>query len=453
MTAERPKVVIVGAGFGGLTAAQSLAPVPVDVTIIDRHNYHYFQPLLYQVATAALSPADIAWPIRGILRRQTNATVLLANVTGIDADMRVVHAGTVTVPYDYLILATGATHSYFGHPEWAPIAPGLKQIEDATAIRRKVLLAFEHAELTDDYAEQRRLLTFVVVGGGPTGVEMAGAIAEVAHHALPSEFRRIDTHAARVILIEAGPRLLPTFPEDLSAYAHEALERMGVEVRTQARVTNCDQDGVSLEETRIEAGTVIWAAGVVASPAAEWLGVDHDRAGRVKVEPNLTVPGRPEIFVIGDTASAADAAGRTAPGIAPAAKQMGRYVAHVIASKVENRTSPGPFRYRHQGDLATIGRKAAVVKLNSIHLTGFIGWLFWGIAHVYFLIGLRNRTVVAFSWLWNYLTYQRGARLIVDSPDTQKMAQDEKVRPQSTSVGVSRGPGRDQARSGRADWR
>jgi NADH dehydrogenase len=282
---------------------------------------------------------------------------------------------------------------------------------------------------------------------------MAGAIAEVAHHALPSEFRRIDTHAARVILIEAGPRLLPTFPEDLSAYAHEALERMGVEVRTRARVTNCDQDGVSLEETRIEAGTVIWAAGVVASPAAEWLSVDHDRAGRVTVEPNLTVPGRPEIFVIGDTASAADAAGRTVPGIAPAAKQMGRYVAHVIASRVENGTSPGPFRYRHQGDLATIGRKAAVVKLNSIHLTGFIGWLFWGIAHVYFLIGLRNRAVVAFSWLWNYLTYQRGARLIVDSPDNQKMARDEKVRPLPSAVAVSRGPSRDQTRSGRADWR
>ena len=251
MTADRPKVVIVGAGFGGLTAAQSLARVPVDVTVIDRHNYHYFQPLLYQVATAALSPADIAWPIRGILRRQRNTTVLLANVTGIDVDARSVRAGPVDVPYDFLVLATGATHSYFGHPEWATVAPGLKQIEDATSIRRKVLLAFEHAELTDDPDEQRRLLTFVVVGGGPTGVEMAGAIAEVAHHALPAEFRRIDPHAARVILIEAGPRLLPTFPEDLSTYAHRALERMGVEVRTLARVTNCDEAGVDLEEARI----------------------------------------------------------------------------------------------------------------------------------------------------------------------------------------------------------
>jgi NADH dehydrogenase len=451
MTAEKPKVVIVGAGFGGLTAAQSLMRVPVDVTIIDRHNYHYFQPLLYQVATAALSPADIAWPIRGILRRQKNATVFLANVTGIDVGARIVRAGSMTAPYDYLVLATGATHSYFGHPEWASVAPGLKQIEDATAIRRKVLLAFEHAELTDDYDEQRRLLTFVVVGGGPTGVEMAGAIAEVAHHALPAEFRRIDPHAARVILIEAGPRLLPAFPEDLSAYAHQALERMGVEVRTLARVTSCDETGVDLEETRIDAGTTIWAAGVVASPAAEWLGAERDRAGRVTVGPDLTVPGRPEIFVIGDTATVANATGQPVPGIAPAAKQMGRYVAEVIAARVEDKTPPGPFRYRHQGDLATIGRKAAVVKLKSIHLTGFIGWLFWGFAHVYFLIGLRNRAVVAFSWLWNYLTYQRGARLITDGPGAQAAARGEKVRPLPASVEVP--PGRDQARSGTADWR
>ncbi|UVF19352.1 NAD(P)/FAD-dependent oxidoreductase [Microvirga terrae] len=453
MTADRPKVVIVGAGFGGLTVAQSLARVPVDVTVIDRHNYHYFQPLLYQVATAALSPADIAWPIRGILRRQRNTTVLLANVTGIDVDACSVRAGPVDVPYDFLVLATGATHSYFGHPEWATVAPGLKQIEDATSIRRKVLLAFEHAELTDDPDEQRRLLTFVVVGGGPTGVEMAGAIAEVAHHALPAEFRRIDPHAARVILIEAGPRLLPTFPEDLSTYAHRALERMGVEVRTLARVTNCDEAGVDLEEARIEAGTVIWAAGVVASPAGAWLGVEQDRAGRVKVGPDLTVPGRPEIFVIGDTATVTDAAGKPVPGIAPAAKQMGRYVADMIAAKVESRPLPGPFRYRHQGDLATIGRKAAVVKLKSVHLTGFIGWLFWGFAHVYFLIGLRNRAVVAFSWLWNYLTYQRGARLITDGPAMQMMARDEKTRAlPETAEGGARS-GRDQARSGATDWR
>jgi NADH dehydrogenase len=449
---DKPRVVIVGAGFGGLTATQALARAPVDVTLIDRHNFHYFQPLLYQVATAALSPADIAWPVRSIVRRQKNATVLMANVTGVDPDAQLVHAGSVTLPYDMLVLATGATHSYFGHPEWASAAPGLKQIEDATRIRRKVLIAFEQAELIEDRQEQRRLLTFVVVGGGPTGVEMAGAIAEVAHHALPAEFRHIDPHAARVILIEAGPRLLPTFPEDLAAYAHRALERMSVEVMTSARVTNCDERGVDLEESRIEAGTIVWAAGVVASPAGEWLGVEKDKAGRVTVGPDLAVPGHPEIFVIGDTAAAVDADGKTAPGIAPAAKQMGRYVADVIVSRVSGRPAPKPFRYRHQGDLATIGRKAAVVKLDNVHLTGFIGWLFWGIAHVYFLIGLRNRAVVAFSWLWNYLTYQRGARLITDG-SAEEAARAEKVRPQATSAEVSRGPSRSEEHSSGSDWR
>jgi len=439
MAAAAPKVVIVGAGFGGLTAAQFLAKAPVDVTVVDRHNFHSFQPLLYQVATAALSPADIAWPIRSILRRQANATVLMADVTGIDPALRLVQAGDVTLSYDILVLATGATHSYFGHPEWASAAPGLKQIEDATRIRRKVLLAFERAETTDDGEEQRRLLTFVVVGGGPTGVEMAGAIAEVAHHALPAEFRRIDPHAARVILIEAGPRILPTFPEDLAAYAQKALERMGVEVLTSARVTNCDECGVDLEGTRIETGTIVWAAGVVASPAGEWLEVERDRAGRVKVGPDLTIPGHPEIFVIGDTAAAVDGEGKAVPGIAPAAKQMGRYVAEVIAARASNRPAPGPFRYRHQGDLATIGRKAAVVKLGKLHLTGFIGWMFWGIAHVYFLIGLRNRAVVAFSWLWNYLTYQRGARLIVDSA-----ANAENMQRRDSPVALKGQPSRDQ---------
>jgi len=453
MTGDRPKVVIVGAGFGGLTVARALARAPVDVTLVDRHNFHYFQPLLYQVATAALSPADIAWPIRSIVRRQKNATVLMADVTDVDPDSRLVHAGDVTLSYDMLVLATGATHSYFGHPEWASAAPGLKQIEDATRIRRKVLLAFEQAELIEGRQEQRRLLTFVVVGGGPTGVEMAGAIAEVAHHALPAEFRHIDPHAARVILIEAGPRLLPTFPEDLAAYASRALEQMGVEIMTSARVTHCDEKGVDLEGSRVEAGTIVWAAGVVASPAGEWLGTERDRAGRVKVGPDLTVPGHPEIFVIGDTAAAVDADGKTVPGIAPAAKQMGRYVAEVITARVSGRAPPEAFRYRHQGDLATIGRKAAVVKLDRFHLTGFIGWLFWGIAHVYFLIGLRNRAIVAFSWLWNYLTYQRGARLITEGPDEQETSRAEKVRPQSAEVEVSHGPDRNRPRSSGSDWR
>lgn len=453
MAADVHKVVIVGAGFGGLTAAQALARVPVDVTLIDRHNFHYFQPLLYQVATAALSPADIAWPIRSIVRRQKNMTVLMADVTGVDPEARLVHAGPRSIPYDTLVLATGATHSYFGHPEWASVAPGLKQIEDATRIRRKVLLAFEQAELIDNPDEQRRLLTFVVVGGGPTGVEMAGAIAEVAHYTLPAEFRHIDPRAARVILIEAGPRLLPTFPEDLSAYARRALERMGVEVMTSSQVTNCHESGVELEETRIEAGTLIWAAGVVASPAADWLGAERDRAGRVKVGPDLSVPGRPGIFVIGDTAAVVSADGKAVPGIAPAAKQMGRYVAEAIAARAGSRAAPGPFRYRHQGDLATIGRRAAVVKIGRFHLKGFIGWLFWGIAHVYFLIGLRNRAVVAFNWLWNYLTYQRGARLIVDGPQAQETAQDEKAQPQASPVAASRNAGRDRAHTTGSDWR
>jgi NADH dehydrogenase len=421
------------------------------VTVIDRNNFHAFQPLLYQVATAALSPADIAWPIRSILKRQKNASVLMANVTGIDADARIVHAGSVTVPYDYLVLATGATHSYFGHPEWASVAPGLKQIEDATAIRRRVLMAFEHAELTGDIEEQRRLLTFVVIGGGPTGVEMAGAIAEVAHHALPAEFRRIDPHAARVILIEAGPRLLPVFPEDLASYAEHSLKKMGVEVMTSGLVTNCDEDGVDLGDRRIDASTIIWAAGVVASPAAEWLGVEKDKAGRIKVGPDLTVPGSPEIFAIGDTAAVVDAEGRMVPGIAPAAKQMGKYVADVIAARAGGRTSPGPFRYRHQGDLATIGRKAAVVKLNRLHLTGFIGWLFWGFAHVYFLIGLRNRAAVAFAWLWNYLTYQRGARLIVDSRTSQKESRKDRAQAEAADLEAGRKSDPSAKRSAGAD--
>ncbi len=453
MRAGTPKVVIIGAGFGGLTVAQALARAPVDVTVIDRHNFHYFQPLLYQVATAALSPADIAWPIRGVLRRQKNATVLMASVTGIDTVARQVHAGSVAVPYDCLVLATGATHSYFGHPEWAAVAPGLKQIEDATAIRRKVLLAFEKAELIGDPRGQRRLLTFVVVGGGPTGVEMAGAIAEVAHHALPAEFRRIDPHAARVVLIEAGPRLLPSFPEDLSAYAHRALEQMGVEVMVSARVTNCDEGGVDLEGGRIDAGTIVWAAGVVASPAAEWVGAEKDRAGRVKVASDLTIPDHPEIFAIGDTAAVVDASGRQVPGIAPAAKQMGRYVADVINARVSGKGAPGPFRYRHQGDLATIGRKAAVVKLDHIHLKGFLGWVFWSVAHVYFLIGLRNRAVVAFSWMWNYFTHQRGARLIVDGPAAQDAAMAEKAPPEAVPVEVTRETDRDRAQLAGTDWR
>jgi NADH dehydrogenase len=418
MADGRAKVVIVGAGFGGLEAAKSLARAAVDVTVVDRQNHHCFQPLLYQVATAALSPADVAWPIRHILRKQKNATVLMAEVRGIDTGKRVVHADSIDIPYDYLVLATGATHSYFGHDEWAAVAPGLKRIEDATRIRRHILIAFEHAELATDAAERRRLLTFAIVGGGATGVEMAGAISEVARQSLAMDFRNIDPTAARIVLIEAGPRIMPTFPENLSDYVKRTLDKKGVEVMTSTRVTGCDARGVELEHGRLDAGTVIWAAGVVASPAAGWLDAAHDRAGRVLVNPDLSVPGHPDVFVIGDTAKVADKEG--IPGTAPPAKQMGAYVGRLIAAKVAGREPPPPFRYRHLGDLATIGRHAAVVKLGWLELTGFLGWLFWSAVHIYFLIGVRDRFIVAFTWLWDYLTFQRGARLITEVPPADR---------------------------------
>jgi NADH dehydrogenase len=416
MSQQRPKVVIVGAGFGGLEAAKALNRVAVDVIVIDRQNHHCFQPLLYQVATAALSPAEIAWPIRHILRQQRNATVLMAEVSGIDLAGRCVQTGAGPISYDYLVIATGATHSYFGHDDWIDFAPGLKRIEDATRIRRSILLAFEQAELAHDDAERQRLLTFVIVGGGATGVEMAGAIAEIARQTLAKDFRRIDPRSSRIILLEAGPRLLPTLPEDLSRYAERTLTRMGVDVRTSTRVTNCDRRGVDLDRGRIDASTVIWAAGVVASPAARWLGAEHDYAGRVLVRPNLSVPNHPEVFVIGDAAGVHDQTGAMVPGVAPAAKQMGRYVGRVIAARVDDTPSPPPFRYRSFGDLATIGRRAAVVNFGYLRLKGFVGWLFWSLVHIYFLIGVKNRFIVAFTWLWDYLTFHRGARLITEVP-------------------------------------
>ena len=416
MSQQRPKVVIVGAGFGGLEAAKALNRVAVDVIVFDRQNHHCFQPLLYQVATAALSPAEIAWPIRHILRQQRNATVLMAEVSGIDVAGRCVQTGAGPISYDYLVIATGATHSYFGHDDWIDFAPGLKRIEDATRIRRSILLAFEQAELAHDDAERQRLLTFVIVGGGATGVEMAGAIAEIARQTLAKDFRRIDPRSSRIILLEAGPRVLPTLPEDLSAYAERTLTRMGVDVRTSTRVTNCDRRGVDLDRGRIDAGAVIWAAGVVASPAARWLGAEHDRAGRVLVRPDLSLPNHPEVFVIGDAAGVHDQTGAMVPGVAPAAKQMGRYVGRVIAARVDDTPSPSPFRYRSFGDLATIGRRAAVVNFGYLRLKGFVGWLFWSLVHIYFLIGVKNRFIVAFTWLWDYLTFHRGARLITEVP-------------------------------------
>jgi NADH:ubiquinone reductase (H+-translocating) len=408
-----PRVVIVGVGFGGLAAARSLRKAPVEVVLIDRRNYHLFQPLLYQVATAALSPADIAWPIRSIVAGQANARVELGRVTGVDTGRQeVIVDDERRVAYDHLILATGARHAYFGRDEWEEVAPGLKKIDDATLIRQRVLIAFERAEVAPDPEDARRLLSFVVVGGGPTGVEMAGAIAELARHALARDFSHINPRDARVVLVEAGPRLLASFAQTLSARAKEALEELGVEVRLGGRVTACDAQGVVVDGERIHAGTIVWGAGVIASPAGKWLDVPCDPAGRVKVGPDLEVPGYPNVFVIGDTVFALGPNGRPVPGIAPAAKQMGHHVGRLIAAQVAGRPHPGPFRYRHMGSLATIGRKAAVADFGRVRLSGLPAWILWAVAHVYFLIGWRNRLVVSLNWFWSYLTFERGARLI-----------------------------------------
>jgi NADH dehydrogenase len=409
------RVVIVGAGFGGLTVAKGLAQAPVGLTIIDQHNYHLFQPLLYQVATAALSPADIASPIRTILKGQRNSSVMLAKVTGIDTRSGEVMAGDRPIPFDYLVLATGARHAYFGHDEWEAFAKGIKTIDDATGLRRKILLAFEKAEFETDPEERSRLLTFVVIGGGATGVEVAGAIAELARKALAADFRSIDPTHARIILIEAGPRLLPVFEEHLSKAARRSLEDLGVEVRVSTAVTACDGDSVSLGDQRIEARTIVWAAGVQASQAGQWLKAETDRSGRVKVAPGLSVPGHPNIFVIGDIAHVLDMDGKPLPGVAPVAKQEGKYVAKLIRTRVAG-SDLLPFRFRDPGSLATIGRKKAVVQFRRLRLSGYLAWWLWSLAHIYFLIGFRNRLVVAMNWAWTYVSFQRGARLIT-GPD------------------------------------
>jgi NADH dehydrogenase len=422
-TETHPRVVIVGAGFGGLTAAKRLAKTPLDVTIVDQHNYHLFQPLLYQVATASLSPADIASPIRGILRNVENVKVILAKVSGVDVARREVLAEGRRIPFDDLIIATGAEHAYFGN-DWAQFAPGLKTIDDATYIRCRILLAFERAETEPDADERQRLLNFVVVGGGPTGVEMVGSIAELAKRALASDFRVIDPRSARIILVEAAPRLLTSFDPSLSETARRSLEQLGVEVRLGAGASECDSNGVSIGAVRIESRTVIWAAGVKASPAAEWLGAEHDRAGRVKVQPDLSVPGRPNIFVIGDAALMLGANGKPVPGDAGVAKQQGKYVAKLLIARSKSKAFP-PFRYRDLGSIAAIGRKSAIVQIHWLKLTGLLGWLVWSVAHIYYLIGFRNRTIVAMNWVWNYLTLQRGARLItgVTGAPIEDMAQ------------------------------
>lgn len=407
------RIVIAGAGFGGLETVHRLAGAPVSITIVDRRNHHLFQPLLYQVATASLATSEIAWPVRHLVRGRPEVTTLLASVIGVDAAAhRVLLDDGGSLPYDTLILATGARHAYFGHDEWEPFAPGLKTLEDATTIRRRILLAFELAERETDAQKRDALLTFVVIGGGPTGVELAGTIAELAKVTMPPDFRNIDTRKARVVLIEAGPRILSGFTEDLSAYAQRSLEQIGVEIVLGKAVSECTADGVVYGGEKLDSKTIIWAAGVRASPAAEWLGVPADRAGRLIVSPDLTVPGHPEIFAIGDTIAINAPDGTPVPGIAPAAKQQGRHVANIIKARLKGDTSAAPFVYKHSGSLAQIGKKRAVIDFGWIKLRGALAWWIWGIAHIYFLIGLRNRLAVAMNWLWIHTRDQRGARLI-----------------------------------------
>src|SRR6266851_8408307 len=413
-----PHVVIVGAGFGGLQAARALQDAPVRVTVIDRNNHHLFQPLLYQVATAGISPADICAPIRSILRKQKNADVVLGEVTGVDVEARLALMHDQSVPYDYLILATGARDSYFGHNDWAAFAPGLKSIVQATAIRRRLLLAFEMAEKETDPQKRQALLTFVLVGAGPTGVEMAGAIAGLAHKTLVSDFRHINPEQARIVLVEALPRILMPFDERLAKKAHTALNRLGVEVRTNSPVEAIDSEGVVIAGERIPAKTVIWTAGVAASPAGEWLGAETDRAGRVKVGNDVSVPGHPNIFVIGDTASFTQD-GKPLPGVAQVAMQQGRYAAAVIADQVAGKPHPEPFRYVDKGTMATVGRFYGIVSIGKYRTAGLLGWVMWLVLHLMFLIGFRNRLVVAFQWLVYFTTFQRGARLITSGDERQ----------------------------------
>jgi NADH dehydrogenase/putative oxidoreductase len=407
-----PQVVIVGAGFGGLTCAAVLARERVSVTLVDRQNYHLFQPLLYQVATAALAPGDIAVPVRGLFREHFNVRVLLGEVSGVDTANQMVSVGAQRLPYDYLVLATGAAHSYFGRDDWAPFAPGLKRVEDATEVRRRLLSAFERAEATDDPEERAALLTFLIVGGGPTGVELAGAIAELARFGMQKEFRRFDPGSARILLVQAAPRLLPSFPETLSEQTRRSLETLGVEVLLGSRVEAIDATGVSVNGGRIAARNVLWAAGVIASPAAKWLGAPADNAGRIAVGPDLSVPGLPNVFAIGDTALSQAWGGNPVPGLAPAAKQGGYYVARVIRARLRDRRAPAPFRYLHLGSLATIGRKAAVADFGFLRMTGAPAWWLWGAIHLGFLVGARNRLSVMLDWFWAYLTQRSGTRLI-----------------------------------------
>lgn len=425
-TGRKHRVVVIGGGFGGLSAVQHLKGAGADITIVDKRNHHLFQPLLYQVATTALSPSEIAWPIRYILRNREDVRTLLGNVVGIDTASRsVLLEDGDRLDYDSLVIATGARHAYFGNDAWEPYAPGLKTLEDATAMRRQLLVAFEQAERETDPAARAALMTFVIIGAGPTGVELAGALIELARHTLKHEFRAIRPEDARVVLIEAGDRVLGNFRPALSDYARTALEKLGVEVLLQHRVTAVDDDGVAFDGQRIASKTVIWAAGVLASPAAKWLGAEADRAGRILVNADFSVPGHPDIFAVGDTVSIVGPNGKPVPGVGDAAKQGGRHAARVIRARLAGETPP-TFQYSHAGDIATIGRSAAAIDFGWIQLTGWIGWWAWGLAHIYFLIGIKNRVSVAISWLWIYISGHRSARLITQgeagSPRPQALA-------------------------------
>ncbi|KAB7768645.1 NAD(P)/FAD-dependent oxidoreductase [Xanthomonas sp. LMG 12461] len=422
-----PHLIVVGGGFAGLWATRALARTPLRITLIDRRNHHLFQPLLYQVATAGLSAPDIAAPLRQILRHQDNVEVRLGEVVDIDKQARQVRlADGQALAYDYLLVATGATHAYFGHDDWAAHAPGLKTLNDALQLRRHLLLAFERAEAETDPAARAALLSFAIVGGGPTGVELAGTLAEIARHTLKHEFRHIDPAEARVRLIEAGPRVLSSFPEHLSAKAQQQLEKLGVEVLTGVPVADIDAHGYRLGDAFVPARTVVWAAGVAASPLAKTLQAPLDRSGRVQVQPDLSVPGHPELFVAGDLAALQQADGRPVPGVAPAAKQMGRHVADTLRRRLRGDTASVPFRYADYGNLATIGRMAAIVHLGRLQLSGVLAWWFWLAAHVFFLIGFRNRVVVLLNWAWAYWSYQRAARIILGDPPA---AEDTRAQP------------------------
>lgn len=412
----KPRVVIVGAGFGGLTAAQEIARLPVEVTVIDRKNHHTFQPLLYQVATAGLSPGEIAAPIRWILRKHSNVEVLLEEVVDFDLVHNKISTSAQAIDFDYLIIASGATHAYFGHEEWEPFAPGLKTIEDAIEIRRRVLLAFELAEQQAGQGEAPMPLQFLIVGGGPTGVELAGTLAEIAHHAMIHQFRNIKPEQSRILLIEGGPRVLPAYSEDLSRKAEEQLRHLGVEVRTSRMVTRIQPGAVWIGEEAIPAAVVLWAAGVAASPLGRKLGVPVDRAGRVQVQPDLSVPGHPNVMVIGDLAALSDENGKMLPGVAPVAIQQGKWAAKNIARDLKHQPRRA-FHYLDKGSLATIGRAAAVAQFGKVHLSGYFAWLSWLFVHIFFLIGFRNRLMVMIDWAWAYVTYERGARLITGHND------------------------------------